>query len=136
MLKFARKRNASVELQAKRERKRILDLETERRKLLQAHLAGAVPLDLMKEEQDRITKELANAGAVLANTEVHWEALEENLTKALGLAAHFGEAYRRARPNERRWFNQAILESVHVDVDGRIENVVLAEPFRTFLMTV
>jgi site-specific DNA recombinase len=133
LLKFAKKRNASVERQARRERKRILDLEAERRKLLQAHLGGAVPLDLLKEEQDRITKELANAGAVLANTEVHWESLEINLTMALGLASHFGQAYRKADDTERRWFNQAVVESIHVDVGGEIRKVTLAEPFRTLL---
>jgi hypothetical protein len=92
-----------------------------------------VPIDLLKEEQDRITKELANAGAVLLNTEVHWEALEVNLKAALGLATRFGEAYQLATPTERRWFNQAVLESVHVDVEGRLTRVELAEPFKTIL---
>ena len=133
LLKFAQKRNASVERQARRERKRILDLEAERRKLLQAHLGGAVPLDLLKEQQDRTTKELANAGAVLANTEAHWESLETNLTMALGLASHFGQAHRRADDTERRWINQAVVESIHVDVGGEIRKVILAEPFRTLL---
>src|SRR5690625_2871375 len=35
------------------------DLQTERSKLLQAHYAGAVPLDLLKSEQDRIGRRLA-----------------------------------------------------------------------------
>jgi site-specific DNA recombinase len=132
LLKFAKRRNASVERNAKRERKRILDLEGERRKLLQAHLAGAVPLDLLREEQARITRELANAGAALANTEVHWETLEANLTAALGLAARFGNAYRKASNTERRWFNEAVVERIDVDVDGNIK-VQLAEPFRSVL---
>ncbi len=133
LLKFARRRNAAVERRARRERKRILDLEAERRKLLQAHLAGAVPVDLLREEQERITKELANAGGVLANTEIHWETMEENLKAALGLAARFGEAYRRAKPKERQWFNQAVVERIEVDIDGPIKRVELAEPFRSVL---
>jgi DNA invertase Pin-like site-specific DNA recombinase len=133
VLKLARRDNAPIERRAKRERKRILDLEKERRKLLQAHLAGAVPLELLREEQDRMTKELANAGAVLANTEVHWESLETNLKMALGLATHFGEAYRKATPTERRWFNQAVLEAVHIDAEGHLKGVTLAEPFSTVL---
>jgi hypothetical protein len=133
LMKVAHKRYASINRVAKRERKRILDLEQERRKLLQAHLAGAVPLDLLKEHQDRITAELANAGAALANTEVHWETVEANLQAALGLATRFGEAYRRASPTVRRHFNQAVLEWVRIDVDGEITQVELAQPFKILL---
>jgi hypothetical protein len=68
-----------------------------------------------------------------SNTEVHWESLETNLKAALGLATRFGEAYRLATPTERRLFNQAVLESVHVDVEGRLTRVELAEPFKTIL---
>ena len=133
MLTVAKRRNASAQRRARRERKRILDLERERRKLLQAHLAGAVPIDLLKEEQGRITAELANAGAALANTEIHWEALEANLKAALGLTAKFEKAYQVAKPVTRRLFNQAVLEWVKVDVYGQLAQVKLAEPFKTLL---
>ena len=133
LMKCARRRHASMDHIAKRERKRILDLEQERRKLLEAHLAGAVPLDLLKERQDRITAELANAGAALANTEVHWETMEANLKAALGLATRFGEAYRKAKPTVRRHFNQAVFEWVKIDVDGEVTRVELAQPFKSLL---
>jgi len=120
LLKVAKRRNASVLRMAKRDRKRILDLEAERRKLLQAHLAGAVPVDLLREEQERIKTELANAGASLANTEIHWEVLEANLTKALELVTRLDKAYLAADHTVRRYFNQAVLEGVFIDVDGRI----------------
>jgi site-specific DNA recombinase len=133
LLTAAQRRNASAERMARRDRKRILNLEAERRKLLQAHLAGAVPLDLLKEEQERLRAELANAGASLANTEVHWEVLEANVTKALNLVTRLDEAYQHASPNIRRYFNQAILEGIYIDVDGGIAYARLAEPFKSFL---
>ena len=34
-------------------------LRNEREKLLQAHYAGAIPIDLLKTEQDRIARRLA-----------------------------------------------------------------------------
>jgi hypothetical protein len=74
--------------------------------------------------------------SVLANTEIHREMLEENLTAALGLAAHFGEAYRRADATERRWFNQAVVETIGVDVPGEISNAVWPSPSRLSLTTV
>ena len=133
LTKVAKRKNAAVERRAKRDRKRVIDLEQERRKLLQAHLAGAVPTDLLKEEQARITNELANAGAALANLEVHWETFSANLKIALGLATRFGEAYRLAKPAERRWINQAVLERVNIDLDGEITGVDLAQPFKLLL---
>jgi site-specific DNA recombinase len=133
LLKAARRRNAAALRAAKRDRKRILDLEAARRKLLQAHLAGAVPLDLLKEEQDRITAELANAGASLANTEIHWEKLEANLALALALTTRMGEAYRQASPTERRYFNQAIFEGIFIDVADGVTYTRLAQPFRSLL---
>jgi site-specific DNA recombinase len=133
LLKAAKNRNASAERMARRDRKRILQLEAERRRLLQAHLSGAVPLDLLKEEQERLKSELANAGASLANTEIHWEVLEANITKALSLITRLDEAYLAASPNIRRYFNQAILEGVFIDVDGSIAYARLAEPFKSFL---
>ena len=96
-------------------------------------LASAIPLDLMREEQDRISRELADAGAALANTEVHWESLALNARKALGLASRIGSAYRLADRTERRMFNQAVFERVLVDAKGRIVSVELAQPFKTFL---
>jgi site-specific DNA recombinase len=129
LLAAAKKRNAAMDRRIKRDRKRVIELEQERRKLLQAHLAGAVPIDLMKEEQSRIQAELANAGASLANMEVHWDAFKSNLKAALSLATRFGEAYRLAEPATRRWFNQAVFEDVYVDV-GNISKVEMAQPFK------
>jgi site-specific DNA recombinase len=129
----SKRRNESVERRAKRSRKRIIELEKERRKLLQAHLAGAVPVELLAEEQTRITAELANSGAALANIEIHWEALSKSLKTALGLIVAFGAAYRAAEPAVRRTTNQAVFEWIKVDVGGRITEVRLAQPFKLLL---
>ncbi|MEX1009033.1 MAG: zinc ribbon domain-containing protein [Acidimicrobiia bacterium] len=127
-----RARTSGAEQRARQQRKRITTLEGERRKLLQAHLAGAITLDLLKEQQDRITRQLADAGAALAATEIDWETIETNIHAALGLATHFEKAYRRAKPTTRRHMNQAVFEAVHVDVEG-VVYARLAEPFAQLL---
>ena len=132
LLTAAKKRNSRALQMVKRERKRVLDLEQERRSLLKAHLAGAVPLELLKEEQDRIGKELADAGASLANTEVHWETLERNLEKALLLTSRISDAYRKAEPNVRRQLNQAVFKEIQVDLGGTVMYARVAEPFSSF----
>ena len=96
----------------RQQRKRILVLEDKRRRLLQMHLSGDVELDLFSEEQDRITKQLADAGAPLANAEVHAETLEANLRAALGLTCRLKEAYEQAkRPTRRRFTRRSSMRS-------------------------
>src|ERR1700682_939403 len=67
LLEVVESRTTGAEKRMRQQRKRILALEDKRRRLLQMHLSGDVELDLFSEEQDRITKQLADAGAALAN---------------------------------------------------------------------
>ena len=62
-------------------------LTHERTKLLQAHYAGAVPLELLKTEQDRITTQLEAVESKLEATAVEFETVRTNLRLALDLAA-------------------------------------------------
>jgi len=121
-----------AEKRARQQRKRITTLENERRKLLQAYTAGAIDIELLKEGQERLLKQLADAGAALAATEVRWEQIVTNLKAALGLANRFGEAYRRAKPRTRRHLNQAVFEVVYVDTEG-VTYARLADPFAQLL---
>lgn len=100
----------SAEKVAKRTRKKIVELEAERRRLLTAHLAGAVPLELLREEQNRITEALARAGGELANTEVDWGEIETNVKAAIALVSQLHDLYLNAGPEMRRRINQAAWE--------------------------
>ena len=131
LMKAAERRNATVRRMAKRDRKRVLELEAKRRKLLDGYVAGAVPVDLLREQQEQISSELASAQASLANAEVDWAAFQANLSKALDLVRDMGEMYRRASPKIRRYLNQAIIEAVFVDAENGESRVELAEPFRS-----
>lgn len=111
-------RTSGADSVARRQRKRITDLETTRRNLLQAHLAGAVPVDLLEEEQDRIARELANAGAARAATEIDWEALQTKIDAALGFTTRLEDAYRHADGKTRRHLNQTIFEELRIDRGG------------------
>jgi site-specific DNA recombinase len=104
-------------------------LTNERTRLLQAHYAGAVPLELLKAEQDRIARRLAAIEASLTATNVEFDKIEACLQKALDYATHSYEAYMRATPQERRLMNQAFFTRITVhDDDVQVE---LAEPFQT-----
>ena len=64
------RRGNQAEVEIKRQRKRITDLSHQRERLLRAHLEGdAVPLDLLKSEQSRITSERAAGEAARGSAE-------------------------------------------------------------------
>ncbi|MDZ7733875.1 MAG: recombinase family protein [Acidimicrobiia bacterium] len=114
LLSALKRSTASLERERASQQKRVKQLENERRRLVRAHLEGAVPVDLLKEEQDRITKEIAQAQDQLRATDVDWDTVETNLTLALGLVSDCTQAYRRGGPRVRRRYNQAFLDAIYV----------------------
>jgi len=98
--------------------KRLAGLADERQKLLRAYYANAIPLELMKADQDRISKAETSAGAELEAAEADLKGWHEVLSLAIRLAGRCHDAYLKARPKVRRRFNEAVLEAVHV-ADGK-----------------
>lgn len=106
-------------------------LINERARLLQAHYANAVPLDLLKTEQDRISRQLTEIESRLTTAYLEFDRIEEWLDKALDYAVNCGRAYLTAGPQERRLLNRAFFDRIVVYEDD--VQVELAEPFRTLL---
>ena len=125
-------RRAEAEAAEKSLTLRIQRLTDERQKLLQLHYAEAVPVDLFKQEQKRITRELEQARGRLADVSLEFEAIEQNLNRALELARDCHAAYEAAGANTRRLFNQAFFDKINVHDDGEITHD-LAEPFKILL---
>ena len=78
---------AGLERERKRRAERVNDLKDQRRRLVQGHLAGVIPIDLVKEERERIEPELYDAEKQLLETAVDWDTVETNLTLAMGLVS-------------------------------------------------
>ncbi|MGH9196896.1 MAG: recombinase zinc beta ribbon domain-containing protein [Acidimicrobiia bacterium] len=98
--------------------KRISALADERQKLIRAYYANAIPLELLKTEQDRITQAETSAKSELESAESDLKGWQEVLTLAIRLAGRCHDAYLKARPKVRRRFNEAVLKAVHI-ADGR-----------------
>ena len=113
----------------RRQRHRLLN---ERAKLLQAHYADAVPLELMRAEQQRITDALAHIDQKLEATQIHHERVDKELEAALTLATDLQATYRSAPDHIRRRINQQIFDNVFVEEDGHLSSV-LAQPFDLLL---
>ena len=111
---------------------RIATLKDERHKLLEAHYADAVPLELLRTEQARISTGLQAAEERLTAISVEHDVVAANLERALRVAADWHAAYLGAGPTVRRQLNQAIFKKIYVD-DAAHARSELAEPFELLL---
>lgn len=118
-----------VERQAlDRQKQRLL---AERTKLLQAHYADAIPLDLMRSEQTRIADQLDYIKDRLEATGRQEAVVNFNLGRALRLATNVHDAYRASDGARRRLLNQAFFKKLIIDTEGvRSE---FAEPYDILL---
>jgi DNA invertase Pin-like site-specific DNA recombinase len=108
--------------------KKLAKLADERQKLLQAFYANAIPLELLKGEQDRITAQEWAANQELDVAETDLGGWRDVLRTAIKLAGNCHAAYIKARPSVRRRFNQAVLEAVYVK-DRKIARAEFSEVF-------
>ncbi len=104
----------------------------ERAKLLEAHYAGALPLDLLKSEQERLASELNYVEERLGTLELKFDIVERNLKGALKFVSNLHTAYVEAGHRTRRQINQAIFERFLVSDDGDIIGE-LRPPFNLLL---
>ncbi len=89
-------------------------LLAERTRLLRAHYADAIPLDLLKTEQDRITRQLATIDEQLTVTVTACAEIDHNLHIALQYAENCHHGYLAAEPPIRRLYNQAFFERIEL----------------------
>lgn len=76
-------------------------------------------VDLLKVEQDRITRELAEAEMLAGAADADRAEILKNLDLALDLLKDPQEAYRRSEGTGRRMWNQAVFERLLVDTNDR-----------------
>ena len=103
---------------------RRTNLEDERRRLLQAHYGGAVPLELLKEEQERVGRELAGIQRQLDAYQADAKLVRAHVEQALDLLEDCYRLYMAAPDHLRKQLNQVFFERVlvnpAVDEDGRV----------------
>lgn len=86
-------------------------LEAERHKLVQAHYADAIPLDLLKSEQDRIRANLDQITTRLDNLTDTRTGLDQ-LTE---LVVDLDDLYNKCDSAERRILNRALFTRITID---------------------
>ena len=103
---------------------RRTNLEDQRRRLLQAHYEGAIPLELLKEEQERLTRELNAIQHHLNGHHANAHQVRQHLTQALDLLQDCHRLYQIAPNHLKKLLNTVFFERVlvnpAVDEDGRV----------------
>ena len=118
--------------------KRTLEHKSE--KLLEAHYSDAIPLELLKSEQEKITQELAAINHEIKQHDITFDQLSENLTNALELLDDVAAFYKNGSDIVKRMLNQALFERIYIscskEVPLEIEEKynppfnVIIEPFK------
>lgn len=115
-----------------RQERRLRKLDDERRKLLQAHYADAVPLDLMQEEQERIASETHQAERIMIACTAEFDEMDRSLDEALATIDGVALTYLLGGNETRRSLNQALFDKLFI-VDEGILGADLAAPFHQLL---
>ena len=97
------------------------DLNDRRTKLLHAHLEGAVPLDLMKEEQDKIARRLALLDAQIDAGNIEYDQAKADLDDCLTLAGNCHQLYMSIDDSLQRIANQAFFDKRYIQPDDQID---------------
>ena len=103
---------------------RRTNLEDKRRRLLHAHYEGAIPLDLLKEEQAKLTAELSQIERQLTAYQSDAAEIRQHLTQALDLLEDCHRLYTAAPAHLKKLLNQVFFERIlvnpAVDEEGRV----------------
>lgn len=122
--------NAHAKLEVEGLTREKHDLLNQRDKLLQAHYAGAVPLDQLKDEQDRISTALTQITNRLDAAQANYAEAQAELADCLDLASDCYTVYQQAPDSVRRLFNQAFFERIYITDEDEIDSA----PAGTFAM--
>lgn len=99
------------------------DLLDQRDKLLQAHYAGAIPLDQLKSEQDRIGTALERITARLDAAAANYAEQQADLDRCLDLTSDCHTVYQAAPDTVRRMFNQTFFAKIYITANDKIATI-------------
>mgnify|MGYP002741085702 CR=1 FL=1 len=103
---------------------RRTNIEDRRRRLLHAHYEGAIPLDLLKEEQAKLSTELNQIERQLAAYQADAAEVRQHLTQALDFLEDCHRLYTAAPAHLKKLLNQVFFQRVLVnplvDEEGRV----------------
>ncbi|MFE5191817.1 recombinase family protein [Streptomyces sp. NPDC056628] len=118
--------------EVKRQEQRRQDLRNAQLKLIEMRYADAIPLDLLKSEQERITRELAAAQEIIDRYSTEMDSVLSVVEGALLLCSNAYRLYFSAPPTVRRQLNQAVFARFLI-LDDQVQGADLTSGFAQLL---
>lgn len=115
-----------------RQEKRRKTLQNQQLKLIEMRYADAISLEHLKSEQERITRELAQAQQIIDQCSTEIEAVMKVVEEALLLCANAHRLYLSAPPDVRRQLNQAVFARFWI-MEDQVQGADLTEGFAHLL---
>jgi len=97
-------------------------LEHRQEKLLEAHFNDAIPLSLMKREQQAISKQLAAVEHEIKARSTTFTEIKANLSLAFDLLEDCGKTYNQANDGIKRLMLQAMFEKIWINEEGEVSS--------------
>lgn len=121
------------------QRQRLITLERQKQKLIDAYLDDIIPAEDLKRRQTVVMSEMQDAKRLIGACQQNMTTVLKHLDLILLLLKNAGRLYEDATPEQRKWLNQAVFKTIEIDVAGenpRAEDArfvvkvagVLAEP--------
>ena len=126
------RRQSSNHRELERQQKRIKQLQDQQLKLMEARYADAIGLDLLKSEQERISRELAGAQQVIEQCSTEINAVLQVVEEALLLCTDAHRLYLSATLDVRRQLNQAVFIRFWI-INDQVQGADLTAPFAELL---
>ena len=95
-------------------------IEHKQEKLLEAHFNDAIPMSLMKREQQTLSKQLAAIEHEISVRSTTFDDILKNLSLAFDLLEDCGRTYRKANDNIKKLMCQAIFNRIWIHEDGTV----------------
>ncbi len=99
------------------QKRRVVELERQQHKLLDAYMADALPIPVLRQRQTQVEAELADAHRLIRTAQTNSDEVNERLEQVICLLEHAPGLYAAFEPNERALLNRAAFEALYVDAE-------------------
>lgn len=113
------------------QRRRLAELEHHQQKLIDAYMANALSVEVLKERQERVEVEIADAKRLIANAQTASDEVNARLEQVISLLKHAERLYKAAGDEARAILNHAVFGPFEIDTlpdDGTTAPTVSRAP--------
>jgi site-specific DNA recombinase len=112
------------------QRRRLAQLERQQQKLLDAYMADALPIDLLKKRQSQVATEIGDAKRLMADVQGGSDQIHARLDQVIDLLTHAERLYGECGPEGRAILNTAVFAGFRLDMaaEGPTNGQAAVEP--------